>query len=283
MLTLPEQVALIYTRAGSQRAVARELGISHQKVGRLLRTANNDPSGDRYAPASRVLTDKTLTRTVARAFDAHKAATKAQAKADGLPYSDKLPVFMRRLPMDDPKRTPGDRADAPHLHWLPDRLRDKWLALTHRSGKFYALSVGSVVNMAAYNRLMNALQRGAFRDPKQARAKREILEQIKSGIAQGLIQTKYTDWRKREIPFPYLLQSVKDKVNEKHAGAVGDPGTSLASRALFQLDTTDNKDASFRAKHPRPIRYTDPETGEIFFEYPEDKPRQARRDKRRGR
>lgn len=223
---------MIYTSAGSQREVARRLGISHQKVGRLLRTGQ--PGG--YAPDSRVLSDPGTVKTVQRGFAQHTREAAKQARADGLPFDPALPIYQARMIKTDGNK--GDRVEAPHLHWISDKTREAWLNRMHKTGKFYAVSVGSVVNFKAYNRLANAVNRGRFRDEKQAEGKRQILRQIKEQITQGLIQTPYTPFEKG-LPFSALRDDMRAKLTEKHAPATGDdmPGTKLATRVLFQVDT----------------------------------------------
>ena len=245
-LSLQDQVALLYSGSGSQRAVAASLGISHQKVGRLLRIGQ--PGG--YSPTSRVLDDSALQRDVARSLAAHTRASAAQAKRDGIPFDPSYPVFARRMPMQN--GVPGDRVEAPHLHWISDALRTAWLKKQHSTGRYYSLSLGSIVNLIIYNKIANTAPENRNRNAAKKYARAQIKKQIQQQIAQGLIHTTYTAFSKNKngIPVSYLLAELNDKLKEKHEPATGDPGTHLAARALFQIDTRYGKDKEFRDKHP---------------------------------
>ncbi len=171
-LSLQDRVALIYTSAGSQREVARQIGISHQKVGRILRAGQEGG----YKPDSPAMKDFFVNEAVNMAFSDHKKKTRAQAVAHDIPYDPTIPVFSAR--MAHKNGVPGDRVEAPHLHWVSDQLRNAWIRKIHPSGKYMNISVGSIVNLHDYNRLANAVNAGKFRNLDERSAKVEILAEL---------------------------------------------------------------------------------------------------------
>lgn len=116
-LSLPEKVALAFTSLGSQRAVARDLGLSHQQVGRLLRAAQGiGPEQGGLAPRSRALQRPETVAAIEAGFVRHieraRAMAKSQSvtvqlpgrgpvtiKAEPLPFSAEVPIAYERLPM----------------------------------------------------------------------------------------------------------------------------------------------------------------------------------------
>lgn len=258
-LSLADKVALIYTLAGSQRGVASLIGISHQKVGRILRTGYEGG----YRPESRALSDPGLIVAVNQAFSIHSQVARQQARAHDLPFNAAVPVFYERKPLPD--GTPGDRAAAIHTHWLSDRLRDAWIASMQKSGKFYAASLSSVVDLVVYSKRASERQRAPYMDEN---GQTSIDKRIEQQTVRGLIYTKYTPMDAR-LPTYGVLADLNSKLMQKHSPAVGAAGTALATSVLLQVDTRKDthgvpKDSRFRAAHSRPA-----------------KPRKARRNKRR--
>lgn len=251
-LTLAEKLALIYTSAGSQRSVAALVGISHQKVGRILRTGYEGG----FKPTSRALSDPGLIEAINQGLSIHSSMARSQARAHGLPFASGLPVFYERKPLRD--GTPGDRVAALHTHWLSNRLRNAWMMAIHSTGKFAAASIGSMVNLVVYSKRADVAARGRFRTDQQLRDKASITAKIHQNVVQGMIFTKYTAMDAR-LPIDAILADMYGKLNQKHSPAVGDPGTALATSILLQVDTrtqTDgkDKDSAYRDKHPRPAK-----------------------------
>ena len=283
-LNIAQKIALIYSGAGSQRATAKALGISHQKVGRYLRTALGVEGGYK---SSAPLTDFFANQAVDVVFSAHKRAVKKTAIAQDIPYSSDVPIFSARMRHDDGIQ--GDRVSADHMHWISDDLRNKWITDIHKGGKYANISVGSIVNLTDYNRLATAVAAGKIDNTKLS-SKIEILEILayaagldidEDGDTEGMddkergifiaswllnnekkiqravsnkiipqrIQTKYTEMG---VPIQFVLADVNKKLNSKHAPATGDDGTVLADRVLLQIDTRGNKDAKFRKGNPYP-------------------------------
>ena len=262
-LSLQEQVALIYTSQGSQRAVARLLGISHQKVGRILKTGQEGG----YTFGARALTDPTLEAAVSRGFQAHRDIVRTQARRDGIPYIADVPVFYARLPKKvtrevvdpetgeivrvpvlDPRTgaqviVPGDRIAAPHTHWIPDALRAAWVTATQRTQKFVAASVQSMVNLKVYFKRAEARARenaraGIKRTEAQKEHRRKMQDRIKRAEQKALevVMPVYT----KMAPFDFAESTVRTRIEsqlrQKHEPATGPdkPGTLLASAILLQ-------------------------------------------------
>lgn len=268
-LTLADRLALIYTSAGSQRNVAALTGLSHQKVGRILK--------GQYAPDSKVLKDPGLRAAIDAAFRIHTDVARAQARRDGLPFDAALPVFYSRLPMKvskmidtvDPRtgevvrakvpvidpRTgrqqvaPGDRVAAQNVHWLSDDLRNAWIAGKAKTKKFYAASVGSIVDIRIYKKRADAAQRGPRTD-RQRENRRQIVERVNAGAINVPMFTKYTPL---DFPARMIERDIAEKLRTKHEPATGGPGTLLANQVLFQVDTRRMMEPTSDAK-PRKTR-----------------------------
>lgn len=256
-LSLQDRVALIYTSQGSQRAVARLLGISHQKVGRILKAGQE--GGYRLDAPS--LRDPGLQSTVARGFETHREVARRKARADGLPFNAQLPVYYARLPRPvtqervdprtgeitrvpvldpatgKPRTVPGERVAAQNIHWLSDKVRAQWLGKTAASGKFAAASVGSMVNLAVYKKKGEAAQRGKGPRTEKAKAsRRSIVQKIEGG---QMLSPMYSKPIPLDFPAARINREVDKVLREKHGPATGPelPGTQLADRILLQVDT----------------------------------------------
>lgn len=151
-LTPQEKLALALTTAGSQRALAKLVGVSHQKIGRWLREgipAVIDPTtGYLIASAGAKSIPLEAMPAINQAFEIHKDIAQAQAKADDLPYDPKAPIFARRINHQD--GTTGNRVLVENTQYIRDELRDKVIESTARSKKYYKVSVRSIVNLYAY-------------------------------------------------------------------------------------------------------------------------------------
>lgn len=260
-LTLADRLALIYTSAGSQRNVAALVGISHQKVGRILK--------GEYAPGSRVLSDPGLIAAIDVAFRIHTDVARAQARRDGLPFDGNLPVYYAKLPFKVTRRVekidpvtgevkidrvpvidpatgkqkiePGDRIAAQNTHWLSNELRSAWIARTVATRKFYAASVGSFVNLKKYNAKADARFRYKQRTEKQEKYREQLKErearQIANQIDSAPIFTRYVQTGADGFSPQAAVNQINDQLRRKHEPATGEENTFLAQQVLFQLDT----------------------------------------------
>lgn len=128
------------TSAGSQRALARELGVSHQQVGRWLREGeplhigpdgemptNKDGSLKVYGGAPEWIESQLNWN-----FDRHRDVTKAQALADGVPYNATVPVYTERRYLQNHKTiSPWYNSRKTLVKKLVDKYGPEW-ALNHQ-------------------------------------------------------------------------------------------------------------------------------------------------------
>lgn len=272
-LSLADKLALIYTSAGSMRKTAALAGLTHQQVSRILHKAADNQSLAYYERRD------DIKASVEVAFTLHKDVTRDTARKHGLPFDARIPVFAERLPMTKHRlmvdgrelasgtveelrdwharnqppgkarivRTLGERVGALHLHWLPDRLRDKWISTSQKTGKYYAASVGSVVNLPAYmksaaQRITNFMQRGGIKTEQMIKARESLRVLVKDHVKLARVFTPYTTMQK-DFPSELITENINDKLQTRHAPAVGEKGTAYADQILLQLDTRKSKDA----------------------------------------
>lgn len=260
-LSLADKLALIYTSAGSQRNVAALVGISHQKVGRILK--------GEYAPGSKVLSDPDIRYAIDVALSIHTDIARSQARRDGIPFDASIPVYYARLPFKvtkkveyideltgevkekrvpviDPKTgkqkvEPGDRIAAQNTHWLSNELRNAWIAATVKTRKFYAASVGSFVNLKKYNARADARFKGKKRTEKQKKWREQLKARERAqkpgDIDSAPIFTRYVDVGRDGFSPLTAVNNIQDQLRQKHEPATGEPGTFLAQQILLQLDT----------------------------------------------
>lgn len=249
-LSLQDKIALIYSLTGSQRQAAEFIGVSHQKIGRLLRTGQEGG----YSPNSKVLQDQNLTAAIDSAFEIHKDICKQVAKDHAIPYNPNVPIYYERKPFEN--GVLGDRVVAEHIHWISDDLKAKFLIGAQKSNKFVNASLGSTVNWIIYrNRAESDFRRTQQRRAKsQIAAKKAINKKIEQEIVTGKVYTGYTPMSSN-IPSEYVINDIFTKLDQKHAPAATGANTSLANTLLLQVNTTKNsegksRDKAFRDKHP---------------------------------
>ena len=248
ILTLREKIALIYTSAGTQRNVAAKVGISHQKIGRILKAGFEGG----YPLNSKVLTDPTLSRAVNSAFRAHTKKVRRRAEKDNIPFSEKFPVFYARMPKVD--GTPGDRIVATHTHWLPDRLRNAWIGWLQETRLFYAISGQSIIELEFYNNRAEISFQGVKRTETQKLFRREFAAMRAAGLKYIPVNTPYT---KLDASFPLsdVIADLDEKFRTKHEPAATTDYCKIGSQYLLQIDTT-NKDTNTNVKTPKPRQAT---------------------------
>ena len=274
-LSIQDQVALIYTSQGSQRAVARLLGINHQTVGRILR-AGQEGGFKIDGPA---LKRPELVERVREGLQTHTDLARAQARRDGLPFDARVPVFYRRLP-DYPKtrmkvdpetgevkldrdgqpiREPvldpatgrplmmrSERAAAHRLHWVSDKLRDVWTTQLQRTGKFAAATVQSFVNLRAYMKAADAkakennAQFGKKRTKDQFRYRKYLNRRLKEAREEGirdLVIPIYTRATSFDFSPDRVLKDINDQLRQKHDPATGPDFPETTRQAAMLLQT----------------------------------------------
>lgn len=274
-ISLPERVALLWSESGSQRAVARTLGISHQRVGRLLRTALGFGSAEGgYDAGSRALAAPDLTAAVAQAFPAYVERARAIARRDRLPFTESAPFVAERLPMQlkrrelvvnqktgdaevkmvpqkhpdgSPVMVPGLRIQIARLHWIPEHLKNRYLNFQRKSGKFVNASLSSIINLRLYQK--QADQRFAQRQADRPGLERtEAQQRAREWIAEGIKENAPIDSYARifgnYIPMDpgtfdaSFNRATAEVIKRKHEPAA-DAVTDIANLILLQAGRND--------------------------------------------
>lgn len=272
-LSIADKLALIYTSAGSMRKTAALAGLSHQQVSRILHKAAQGESLASYEKRP------DITEAVQVAYDIHKDIARGVARRHGLPFDGDIPVYAERLPLthqgvfvdgemvmkgspefirewiaeNEPegrvqiKRLLGERVGALHLHWLSDRLRDQWIKKSQKSGAYYQASVGSIVNLPKYmksaaQRITSYMQRGGIKTEDMIKARESLRNLVKDHIELQRVFTPYTSMDPG-FPSELVTEAINNKLQDRHAPAVGEKGTALADQILLQLDTRKSRNA----------------------------------------
>lgn len=236
------------------RALARELGVSHQKVSRWLR---EDPKGTpewdgKFRGVKHI--PETNAPTIDRVFKQHAKFVKEQAKAADIPYNPKAPAAMFRVPLrkTDPvtgQPIPGDRVIVDRSQWMSKELRNKVIQGAQDSGKYSVASVRSVIRLDDYfrDRAAEELQQR----PRKMSVKRLAGLMLKAWTEKERKEhgrsidgdRPYPLYTARQFISPHLapkgdttaVEDINSKLRQKHEPATGEPGTVLADQLLFQL------------------------------------------------
>lgn len=92
-LSFADQLALIYSSAGSLRKTAAAVGMSHQQVSRILH--RNLEGGD----LSHWQKKPAVINAIAQGFESHRAQVREVSKRHGIPVISDVPIYTARLPM----------------------------------------------------------------------------------------------------------------------------------------------------------------------------------------
>lgn len=290
---LAEKLALIYTSAGSQQAIANQIGVSRSTIGRILHKAFDGLPTDHYDA------NKLLQRKVERAFQKHITISRAKAQAHEIPFRAELPIYLERLPLrnqavldksgkklfwgspenvkrfvagkkvtfeDTNKLTGeirkreyqlpkdqigktqtikllGDRVAALHMHWISEKLRNAWIKLQQKTGKYYAATIGSLVGLRPYNKQANerakeALKKRKYRNVEQLKAQTKFAKVVK-GSDTSALQRVYTNkfsMDPQQDP-NHIIANIRDRLQHRHEPAAIVPGAKVADRVILQVDT----------------------------------------------
>lgn len=298
-LSLADKLAILYTRHGSQRGVAKAAGISRYAVETILHNAAQGLDNSRFEVRDDIVGG------IDHAMQLQREELRAVAKEHQIPYNRDIPIFAERLklqhqaildasgklifrgPEDDAialmrgktvrreiknsrgeltgkfrdiKLTAaqrkgaervallGDRVGVQHAHWLTDKLRTKWLDSQRKTGKYYAVSTGSEVELPLYmktarQRIDKFLARGGLTTKERLIAE-DQLKKLNRGFARDKIapekritrvQTPYVSMDPKAIQKVFEF-AVNEQVKARHAPAIGENG-KLASSILLQVDT----------------------------------------------
>lgn len=251
-----DQLALMMTSAGSQRRLASFIGVTHQQVGRWLTIGQTLPSGD--PSRVRVPTDPDIRAAVDAAFAIHVDAARAQARADHFPFLPDAPVFAYRGEYKDGR--PGQRIYIDHAHRMSNDLRARTVIAAHGTEFYYAVSARSTVARVPYWWLAEARieSEGIRRDPRNEDGQRMLLARDRlmpsdedddeyqdahdnnEKVALEKINTPLT-WLNPAFPGSAWADDLERKLQTRHAVAVGDKGTELASTLIFQTNSKADK------------------------------------------
>lgn len=141
----------------------------------------------------------------------------------------------------------GERVGALHTHWLSNRVRSAWIVKQQKSGKFYGVSVGSLVNLKKYNvqsnrRAQIKIQDGTRRTKQQIINREQIKKRIKESDADAVsrVYTPTTALDPQGIS-ALVVADIESNLRIRHEPATGDPGTRVGDQILLQLDTRKNQ------------------------------------------
>ena len=178
-LSSQAKLALAITSAGSQRNLAKLLGVTHQKVGRWLR--EGEPGGIKQIP-------REATDIINQAFRFHKDVTKAQAKVDRLPYDPQLPIYATRPTLRSGK--PGERVLITPTEFIRPDTRNAVFESLQKSKQINAISVGSIVDIRSYLGLRadatdaQVLRAFTIRGARDSGGRKTLMQGFKDQIAR---------------------------------------------------------------------------------------------------
>lgn len=240
-LTDRDLLALAFTGYASQRAMASDMGITHQKLGRWLR-------GESPVPA-----DAFTRRGIEAVFQSHMRRVKKWTAAQGLPYMG--PVMPDRRPLDkrdDKGRVIlGDRVVIHNAHFIRPEVRDAIVGQAHSSGDFMGVTVRSVVDLYSYFKRADGLPDASRRTDAQRFSRESLAQKLEPGTnylgvwwqpkpstaaleLRSPIYTKITSLS-RARSTASVIAELNAKLRAKHEPATVKPGTQLADEILFQL------------------------------------------------
>ena len=145
----------------------------------------------------------------------------------------------------------GDRVIAQHLHWLSNDIRRRWVKSGQQSGTYHNISSGSVVNLPQYlktarQRVVDYLQRGGLQTAEMIKARNELQRISDAGEKLLRVMTPYTATDPKQDP-DIVWHELQTK-QQRHAPAVGAPGTAFADQYLLQIDTRSHEAIRSKAK-----------------------------------
>jgi len=264
-LSSQDKLALALTSYGSVRALSRDLGVSHQKLGRWLREGQLGENGERIGVVK--IPDEAR-GAIDAVFDIHVGIAREQARVDKLPFNKSAPVFVERKLMRDGNK--GERVAAEHTQFIRPDLRVQTMVNATKSGKYLQASVRSKIDLKRYFKeraLELAQQRGYRTDKYRIKQLSDSMlgsflkkekEQKNRIIDKGEAFPLYTQYEnisaaRRADPVEAAL-GIEDKLRRKHEPATGTGNTALADSFLFQLMPATLRNESNTDKKPSPTK-----------------------------
>jgi hypothetical protein len=240
-LAAQDKLALIRTGFTSDRAMARALGVTHQKLGRWLREGLD-------GGVKKIPDDPFTQRAIDISFYQHRLECQRQALKDQIPYLYQAPAFMFRkfLKRTDADGNPekGSRVFVEDAHFIRDDLRNEILIQAAKTGDYYETMIRSLVDLYAY------LQRSIddeYKIKKKRYYRREVAEYMTESIERkygviidqpmlGYVTTPHGALHmdalradRREIG------PLNNRLKEKHEPATSTPGTKFADTFIIQM------------------------------------------------
>lgn len=258
-LTPQQQLAVMMTGTRSQRQLAAQIGVSHQRIGRWLRQGLPDRDGN--VDRSRPPTDPDILSSIDSAFQRFASAVSAESRRNGLPFNPDLPVYARRVRLRTGEL--GDRVEVGNTHWLSDDMRRRVITAAARTQKYLNVSVRSVINLFSYNRIPRApvgmyseqaRMAQSFRRHESLAAEMlgldedeldDIFDELddeeddeESAVVVPVepkpVYTELTTLRGH--PPQAIVDQIEQRLRTRHQPATGYPGTKYATAIVFQLD-----------------------------------------------
>lgn len=258
MLSNQDKLALALTSAGSQRALAKIMGVSHQKIGRWLREGQPaivDPTtGYQIRQAGAREIPDAATPLIDLAFTIHRDISKAQAVEDGIPFNPYAPTYDRKGIKRDGEK--GDRVFTENTEFIKPELRTEILQDKQKSKKYLQASVRSTINIKRY---FEKVAQDEIEKYKRKRTnKKKLGKQIMDSFLKAnnkIIEsdelmplfTQYenispgTDTRRS-------VEQINKKLKVKHEANA----SSLADQFLFQLIPTPQRSNREKTRQPKP-------------------------------
>lgn len=250
-LSIQEKLALMLTLTGTQKDLTTFIGgVTPSQVSKWIKSGLPDVNGNlRFAEP----TDPAAIANINAAFDIYKDVARDINKEFGMPFDPALPIVLNRLRLAD--GTIGDRVIVEKTHFLTDKTRGKIVASLHKTRKFLAISVRSLVNLRIYNK--QADSRYESRDHRYRRGRKqyqlrdefEIREQL--GEKNKAINTSLT-WLNPRFATDAIIDELDMKLRERHQPAANGKGTKYSTEYLLQIDGSKDELSQF-AREQRKI------------------------------
>jgi DNA-binding transcriptional regulator YdaS (Cro superfamily) len=264
-LSQQEKLALMMTSAGSQRNLASLLGVSHQTLGRWLKSDYVDPAGrlivERDASGRRVGVKeipKEANATINTVFSFHKQVTREQAKIDRVPYDPNFPIFYER-PKARADGKPSLRFIAKQTQFIHPQLRRDVITSVALTNRVVAFTIRSNIDLYSYTKaksatpasLDNAFKLQAYTDQKNRPTLRNAyLKRLDAGVANpqfAPVSTPLAQLDNKRI-IKASIDTIERKLQERHSPNALPNG--FANQFVFQLKENQNANKSPAKRKP---------------------------------
>jgi len=244
-----DKLALMLTSAGSQRKLSAYLGCTHQQIGRWLK-------GEQVNQATGLITNRPPTGFAAAidaAFPVYREQVRKGAAAQGLRYTPDAPVFAERLnlTMGQLAGTPGLRVLIRHTDKMSPDLLDTVIKSQADTGRFFEVSVRSLVDLKEYfeeaEERNNGKRRGKHGE-QQHKWRGALKAKLDAGVTHVPMWTKRSGLMTGPNAGDTAIRDVRKKLRESFEPATSSPGAKLADQVIFTLRTSTNGKPAREAK-----------------------------------